>query len=167
MRDRNHSPPRRLRRGGYTLVELVLVIAILAIVAAFAAPRFFSQQAFDERGYADALAGTLRAAQKAAVATGCNAQFQLDGTGYRARLQAASGNACDPTDTTYPVPVLTGDGSAVQGSPPSAAAATPASATVTFLPSGATQSASPTTLSVGAWQIATDPTTGFVSVTRP
>lgn len=38
---------------GYTLVELVAVMAIGGIIAATIAPRFFSQQTFTERGYAD------------------------------------------------------------------------------------------------------------------
>jgi MSHA pilin protein MshC len=146
---------------GYTLVELVLVIAILAIVAAFAAPRFFDQSAFDERGYADALAGAMRAAQKAAIASGCSARVQIDATGYRARLQAASGNGCDPADTTWPVPVALPDGDAVQG--PARAGVSPSTASITFDARGVPVGGAPA-LAVGPWRVTTDATTGYVAV---
>lgn len=146
---------------GYTLVELVLVIAILAIVAAFAAPRFFDQRTFDERGYADALAGALRAAQKAAIASGCSVRVQVDANGYRARLQAASGNACDAADTTWSVPVALPDGDAVQG--PARAGVSPATATITFDAGGVPIGSAPT-LAIGPWRVTTDGATGYVSV---
>lgn len=146
---------------GYTLVELVLVLAILAILAAFAAPRFFDQQAFDDRGYADALAAALRAAQKAAIATGCPARVTIDAAGYRARLQAASGNACDAGDTTWSVAVQLPDGSTVDGD--ARAAVSPATATITFDAAGAPVG-SATTLAIGPWRVTTDATTGYVAV---
>jgi prepilin-type N-terminal cleavage/methylation domain-containing protein len=43
-----HSFP--FRSAGFTLVELVVVIVIAGIVAAFAAPRFFDERTFLERG---------------------------------------------------------------------------------------------------------------------
>jgi len=42
-----------MRVAGFTLVELVVTIAILAIVAAVAAPRFFQASTFDSRGFYD------------------------------------------------------------------------------------------------------------------
>lgn len=53
---------------GFTLVELIGVIAIAGILAAVAAPRFFSASTFASRGYFDAASGFLRYAQKLAVA---------------------------------------------------------------------------------------------------
>jgi MSHA pilin protein MshC len=149
---------------GYTLVELVLVLAIMGIVAAFAAPRFFSQQTFDDRGYADAIAGALRATQKAAVATGCPARLQIDAAGYRAALPGASGNGCNATDTSWSVPVPLTDGSTVTGT--ARATVSPATASIVYLPSGALQAAAPS-LTVGVWRIDVDAATGYVAVTRP
>lgn len=149
---------------GYTLVELVLVISILAIVAAFAAPRFFNQQSYDERGYADAIAGALRAAQKAAIASSCPVRVAIDAIGYRARMPAASGNGCNAADTSWSVPVPLADGDTVDG--PARASVTPASATIVFQASGATLAAAPT-LAVGPWRIDVDATTGSVAVSKP
>lgn len=53
---------------GFTLVELIGIIAIAGILLAVAAPRFFSANTFAARGYADAASGFLRYAQKLAVA---------------------------------------------------------------------------------------------------
>ncbi len=53
---------------GFTLVELIGVIAIAGILAAVAAPRFFNTSTFSSRGYFDAASGFLRYAQKLAIA---------------------------------------------------------------------------------------------------
>lgn len=149
---------------GYTLVELVLVMAILAILAAFAAPRFFSAEPFDERGYADALAGALRAAQKAAVATGCPVRLEIDAEGYRARLPAAAGNGCQSPAVDWTTPLTLPDGDVVEGE--ARAVVAPAAATLTFDASGALL-APVEALQVGPWRITVDATTGYVTVARP
>ena len=46
-------------RRGFTLIELVVVITIASVLAAYVAPRFWSQQAFSDRGYVDELAAAL------------------------------------------------------------------------------------------------------------
>lgn len=154
----------RASSTGYTLVELVLVMAILAILAAFAAPRFFSTEPFDERGYADALAGALRAAQKAAVATGCPVRLEVDAAGYRARLPAASGAGCQFPAVDWTTPLMLPDGDVVEGV--ARVAVDPAAATLTFDAAGALAApAGP--LQVGAWQITVDAATGYVTLARP
>ncbi len=50
------------------MVELITIIVIAGILAAFAAPRFFDRNVFDSRGFYDQLISTLRYAQKAAIA---------------------------------------------------------------------------------------------------
>jgi MSHA pilin protein MshC len=66
---------------GFTLVELIGVIAIAGILAAVAAPRFFNSATFASRGYFDAAAGFLRYAQKLAIARHGNVAVLVDAAG--------------------------------------------------------------------------------------
>lgn len=54
--------------NGFTLVELVVVIAVMAVLAAVASPRFANGDIFETRGDAGLLSSTLRYAQKTAIA---------------------------------------------------------------------------------------------------
>lgn len=66
---------------GFTLVELIGIIAIAGILLALAAPRFFSAGTFSARGYQDAAAGFLRYAQKLAVARHATLHMLADADG--------------------------------------------------------------------------------------
>jgi prepilin-type N-terminal cleavage/methylation domain-containing protein len=148
---------------GYTLIELVVVISIGGILAAFVAPRFFNQQAFSQRGYADELAAALRGTQKAAVITGCPARLVLAAASYAASQQAASGNTCNPADASWSLAVVGGDGSAIAGSAPSGTTATP-TGTYQFDAQGRLTSSPGTTVTVGTHALNIDAVTGFVQV---
>jgi MSHA pilin protein MshC len=113
---------------GYTLVELVVVMAVAGILAAYIAPRFWNQQSFSDRGYVDELAAALRSTQKAAVITGCPAQLTLAAGSYAAAQQAASGNTCNAADTSWSTPLVGADGSAIQDSAPANTTASPTGA---------------------------------------
>lgn len=54
--------------AGFTLTELVTVMTIVGILAAFVAPRFFDRVTFESRGFADQVQAALRYAQKSAIA---------------------------------------------------------------------------------------------------
>jgi MSHA pilin protein MshC len=56
-----------MRRAGFTLLELVLVIALVGILAIFAYPRLVGRE-FHERGFRDQVLGTLQHARRLAVA---------------------------------------------------------------------------------------------------
>jgi len=61
--------PRAPRRDlGFTLPELVMVIAIIGILAVMVAPRFMGSQAFASRGFYDEAQAVVRFAQKTAIA---------------------------------------------------------------------------------------------------
>jgi prepilin-type N-terminal cleavage/methylation domain-containing protein len=79
---------------GFTLIELIAVITIIAIIAAVGLSRLPAASPFADRGYADAVAAHLRRARAVALTTGCDVQFTIDNTGYRARQRAAAGTHC-------------------------------------------------------------------------
>ena len=53
---------------GFTMIELVTVIVLVGILAAFAAPRFVQNEVFDARTFTDHNLNMLRYAQKLAIA---------------------------------------------------------------------------------------------------
>jgi MSHA pilin protein MshC len=59
---------RIARARGFTLVELVTVIAIAGLLAAVIGPRFVGRDAFASRGFHDEAQSVVRYAQKTAVA---------------------------------------------------------------------------------------------------
>lgn len=63
----SQSLVRRVERG-FTMIELVAVIVVVGILAAFVAPRFLRNEAFDARSFADQNLNMLRYAQKLAIA---------------------------------------------------------------------------------------------------
>ena len=84
---------------GFTLVELIGVIAIAGILAAVAAPRFFSASTFESRGYFDAASGFLRYAQKLAIARRTEVTVQINSSG----VSLCSDNPCED-DPPWPGP---------------------------------------------------------------
>ena len=60
--------PRAAAARGFTLTELVMTIAIMAILAALVGPRFMGSQAFETRGFYDEAQAVVRYAQKVAIA---------------------------------------------------------------------------------------------------
>jgi MSHA pilin protein MshC len=59
---------RNVRRAGFTLVELVTVLIMLGILAAYAVPRLTDRTGFNSRGVYDQAQGIVRYAQKVAIA---------------------------------------------------------------------------------------------------
>jgi MSHA pilin protein MshC len=103
---------------GFTLIELVATITIVAILAAVAAPHMTAATPFEERGYADGVAASLRQARAVAIASGCEVQFTVTAAGYSAMQRAPAGTHC-ATAGAFVTPVQRGDGSNLQANRPS------------------------------------------------
>lgn len=86
---------------GFTLIELVVTMMILAIMAAVVVPRFFSSSGFEEYTYQAEVVSTLRAVQLRAMqqtdGTQCHTLkiLSLGGTANkRLALMASTGSPC-------------------------------------------------------------------------
>ena len=78
------------------------MIAILGVVAAIAAPRFFGTLEFRERFFADDVRAALSYAQKLAVASGCEVQVTINATGYELRQRSGCTGGGFTQDVTHP-----------------------------------------------------------------
>ncbi len=148
---------------GFTLIELVLVIVIGGILASVSGSYFFSQPAFSQRAYVEQLGSALRLAQKAAVASDCPCRVTISASSYSVALQAASGNTCNPNDTTWSTPLTGIDGQTIAGTAPAGVTASP-TGTIVFSGSGVPSSYSATTFNVGSDTLTLDPITGYIQV---
>lgn len=152
--------PQRQSRG-YTIVEVVLVVVILAIIGTLAGPRFFDNTAFEEREYYDELVTALRYAQKVAVASGCAVQVEIAPTTFALSQQSVLAGHCDPADASFPVPVRLSTGEVMSGAAPAGITAVPA-ITLIYTPLGRTGLAANQAVTIGARTLTIQAESGLV-----
>ena len=82
--------------SGFTLIELIVIILVIAVVSAFAASRFVNRTAFDEIGFFEESLSGVRYAQKVAMASGCDIRVTFNASGLQLRQWIDAGNnSCD------------------------------------------------------------------------
>lgn len=164
------------RQKGFTLVELIATILIIALIAAVGTPMFFNINAFREGGFLEETRAAVRYAQKLAVASGCAVQVQVSGNGYTlsqvpsGAYVATSPATCNapPYSVTVPDPSNAGNGFSRTAPPGVTLSSVPA--TFVFCPLGDTSAGACTgnyanvnvALSVNSQPITVAGATGFV-----
>lgn len=78
---------------GFTLVEMIATLIIIALIAAVTGPRFFDVSSFRASGFFEETLSAVRYAQKHAVATNCNVQVNITATGF-ALFRPVNAAAC-------------------------------------------------------------------------
>ena len=146
---------------GFSLVELVTVVVLLAIIAVAAFSRMSGFGSFEQKGFFDEVTSALRYAQKLALSTGCSVQVSLTSSAYALK----QGDSC--TSSSYTRNVLRpGDRrSAYQNStPPDGVSISPA-ATLVFTPQQqVTGLSGNTTFTIGAYSFTVYQNSGLVDV---
>jgi MSHA pilin protein MshC len=145
---------------GFTLIELIASITIVAILAAVALPRLTAATPFAERGYADGIAASLRQSRAVALASGCAVQFTIDAAGYRAVQRATGANNHCAAAGAWSTPVRRGDGQSLLELQP--AGVTLAASRQFVIAADGSVAAGPITINVGPQAIVVD-VSGVVS----
>lgn len=156
------GPEAARPQTGFTLVELVVVLAVIGLLAVVAAPRFFGNSVFQERAYRDELASALRYARNLAVGSGCPVRVRLNATSYDLTQQAVSAGHCNTADATWPVTVLLPDGQPLSGTAPAGVTAAPA-VTIVFDAAGRTNLGADQVITVGSGSFTLRAGSGYVS----
>ena len=99
------------RQKGFTLVELVATLVIIALVAVVSGPLFFNVSVFKQSGFFEETLAAVRYAQKHAVATGCTVRVQTTTTGFTLYRKAGTdASVCNTPTFDQPIADPSGSG---------------------------------------------------------
>ena len=153
------------RSAGFTLPELIAVLVIAGLIAAFAASRWDSGSGVDELGFRERTMTALRLAQRRAQADGCDVRVTIASTGYQLTQRAA---LCSGA-FSLSLAGTAGAGSTLDSVPPSGIALSSTPATFYYDAAGAVRSApggsyTNVVITVGSQTIQIVGTTGHASI---
>jgi MSHA pilin protein MshC len=147
------------RVGGFTLIELIMVVVVLGAISLFVAPRTFDKNAFDTLSFQQELKTAIRFAHKSSIASACEVQVALTANSFALFYPD---NNCTPPDAfgASPVnhPVQSG---AYLGNAP-AGVSISSFGDFYFTASGAPSNSGTITINPGGRQIVVNQLTGFV-----
>lgn len=152
--------------GGFTLVELVVLLLVIGVLAVVALPRVNLLEGFDEVGFRDKVKATLEYARKAAVAQRRYVCVTLAANSLTVTRETAVPESTSGDCTGHPALTLPAPDSACSGSPVNKVCA-PGSVTLTgtaslrFSPLGRPDSAGSYTVA-GSTVITVEAETGHV-----
>lgn len=144
---------------GFTLVELVMTLLLISIVSVTILPRFFATSPFEQRAMVDDVINALRYAQKLAVATNCQTQFQASNTYYQVMTTRDCNTGTFDSEVMHPATHHLGFNRTLSG-----VTMTAQPADITFYPSGRVSSdgQNNATIRIAGQTIDIDQETGFI-----
>ena len=138
------------RINGFTLIELITVIIIVAVIGIVGASKFFSHTTFKEAQVQQELLSALRYAQKIAIASQCSVNVNLGSSSYNLNYALpCSGSVKHPA----------GQNSFSETSLP--ATISSSSSTFSFDASGNISPSTGGTITIGNFNITLEPVSGF------
>lgn len=154
----------RRRSAGFTLPELIAVLVVAGLLAAFAATRWDQGRGIDELGFQERVLTALRLAQRRAQADSCEVRFTVAAAGFTLNQRAA---LCSGA-FNRPVAGTAGEGSTLDSAPPVGLTLSAAPATFYFDAAGAVRTApggaiTDVTVTVGTRSIQITGATGHVA----
>lgn len=146
------SYPLSRGAGGFTLIELIVVITITVILAVSALPRFADTALFEERGFHDETMSLLRYAQKTAIAQHRTVCVSLNAAGVTLTI-----------DTNTPADGVCNTSPALPNTPRGGSGLTSSVSSFQFTPLGSTNQANNVTANISDTpQITIEAATGYV-----
>ncbi len=88
-----------MRAAGFTMTELVLILVLIGILAAFAVPRL-NIEGFERQSFARELTLALRHAQRVAITSGCAVDVSIQSDGFS--VAWAGGDDCPSGALPHP-----------------------------------------------------------------